>query len=202
MLESDSQLEIQAFSNSLLKRLCYGQMGAEPVALAEEPHWSLDNISLDNQSLVLVLDQVEKPGNLGACIRSAAACGCAAVLLTRPICDPFSSNAIRASRGAIFEIPIAQTTPAAVLDLASKNGCSVFSARVSGRLKLWELPLSKGAFLVFGNEANGLDDHWQHERVVSFLIPMRGGVDSLNVSISAAVALYEAVRQKWMSKFD
>lgn len=201
-VESSAGIEVQEFSPPLLNRLCYGQVKSEPVALAVQPEWSLENIALDEKSLVLVLDQVEKPGNLGACVRTAVACGCSAVLLTRPIGDPFSSNAIRASRGAIFEVPMAQTAPESVIDLASRIGATVFTASLDGKKRLWDLSLTRGAFVVFGNEAHGLDERWQHESVQSFQIPMLGSVDSLNVSISAAVTLYEAVRQKQALQFD
>lgn len=196
ILNRHDQISVQSFSPVLMSNLCYGQQETEPVAIACEPHWDLKGLQLTNDSLVLVLDQTEKPGNLGACLRSAVACGCSAVLLTRPICDAFSSNSIRASRGAIFQLPMAVATPEEVIELAQAKEIPIYAARVGEQIGLWDLKLATGAFLVFGNEARGLDDRWQQASIQGFSIPMQGCVDSLNLSISAAIAMFEVVRQK------
>lgn len=200
VLHQHPRISIQPVASSLLARLRYGQVDSGPIAVATQPALSLESLRskqrLDSQSLVLVLDRIEKPGNLGACLRTAVACGVSAILLTRPVCDPFNPNAIRASRGAIFQMPIAETSPERVIELAQEYTLPIFTAWVEAERTLWQLPLTQGAVIVFGNETQGLDDHWLSESVQRFTIPMQGGVDSLNLSISAALTLYEAVRQK------
>lgn len=201
-LQKNPRVQIQSFSQQLMSKLSYGQQGVSPVALALQPDWNLSGLELSGGGTVLVLDRCEKPGNLGACARSGAACGVAAIVLTRPICDPLNANAIRASRGAIFQLPLAIATPAEVLELAGRIHAPIFAARVGAHQGLWQLPLQRGGFLVFGNETHGLEDCWRHPSVQDFTIPMASGVDSLNLSISAAVTMYEAFRQKRLAEFD
>jgi TrmH family RNA methyltransferase len=189
-------IQVQEFSPSLLRKLSYGQVDNQPIALAQTPSLPLSSLKLDRRSIVLVLDRTEKPGNLGACLRSAAAGGASAVVLTTPICDPFNANAIRASRGTMFRVPMAITNCEEFLELASKIGLPVFAARVDSDRSLWEIPFGQGAAIVFGNEATGLGTDWQTAEVQDFTIPMSGLADSLNLSISAAVTLYEAFRQR------
>jgi len=196
MVRSKPSLVIQPMALDLLERLCYGQTGAQPLALAEQPQLCLDQLKIDQHSLVLVLDKIEKPGNLGACLRTAAACGVDAVILTDPICDPFNANVIRASRGAVFGIPMAMATRQEFLCAAGRINLPVYAARVHADRLLWQLPLDRGGAVLFGNETHGLSEDWTSSSVVDFTIPMQYCVDSLNLSISAAVTLFEAVRQR------
>lgn len=190
------EIPVRVLSDSLLSKLSYGQVHAQPIALAKTPELPLQALKLDACSLILVLDRTEKPGNLGACLRSAAACGVTAVVLTDPICDPFNANAIRASRGTMFRVPVAICGRDELIALARTQSLPVYAARVDAKHTLWNLPLDRGAILVFGNEAEGLSDDWQQQVVRDFTIPMSSAADSLNLSISAAVTLYEARRQR------
>ncbi len=187
---------LQLVSPDVLDRLSYGGKGAEPVAIARTPNLSLAEIELGPHSLVLVLDRIEKPGNLGACLRTSVACGADAVILTNPVCEVYNPNTIRSSRGAVFTIPIAVSTTQQLIDEARQIGLGVWGARVDGDKELWSCDFRQGSAIVFGNEALGLGDDWRHAEVKSFQIPMSARMDSLNVSISTAVTLYEAVRQR------
>ncbi len=180
----------------ILKRICYGQHDQLPVAVASAPSRLLEQLQLTQSSRVLVLDRTEKPGNLGACLRTAAACGIDAVVLTNPICEPYNPNTIRASRGAIFRVPIVVSVVDRLLAVASEQDLPLFAARVDARQTLWSCDLSKGFGVVFGNEAQGLLADWQHHAVTPFSIPMHQKTDSLNLSISCAVTLYESARQR------
>lgn len=190
-------ISIQPLASHLLEKLSYGQWDNQPIAVAEQPELLLQSIEFDSTSLVLVLDRTEKPGNLGACMRTAAASGVSCVVLTDPICDPFNANAIRASRGTMFRVPLAISTRDQFLKSAAGVGLPIFSARVDAEITLWDLPLDRGAAIVFGNEAEGLSEEWRCETVQDFTIPMSSAADSLNLSISAAVTLYEARRQRF-----
>lgn len=193
---SNRSIQVQEFSPALLRKLSYGQVENQPIAVAQIPALRLSSLNLDCSSLLLVLDSTEKPGNLGACLRSAAAGGASAVVLTNPICDPFNANAIRASRGTLFRVPLAVASPTEVLNLATQLSLPIFAARVDSAQSLWGLELGKGAVIVFGNEAAGLGEEWRNSRVNDFTIPMTSLADSLNLSISVAVTLYETFRQR------
>lgn len=195
-IAEERSIPVRVLSDSLLSKLSYGQVHDQPIALAKIPELPLQALKLDSSSLVLVLDRTEKPGNLGACLRSAAACGVTAVILTDPICDPFNANAIRASRGTMFRVPLAICGRDELIQRAQELSLPVYAARVDAKDTLWDLSLDRGALLVFGNEAEGLSDDWQQQVVRDFTIPMSSVADSLNLSISAAVTLYEARRQR------
>lgn len=199
-LAEQANVSIQTVSLELLDRLSYGQVERHPVALATTPPLPLESLRIDSKSLVLVLDRTEKPGNLGACLRTAAACGVDAVVLTDPVCDPFNANAIRASRGTVFRVPMAISSFDEFLKLAAEIELPICAARVDASKTLWNLPLSNGAALVFGSEAEGLNDNWRRSFVQDFTIPMSTVADSLNLSISVAVTLYEGLRQRASSK--
>ncbi len=195
-IAEERSIPVRVLSDSLLRKLSYGQVHDQPIALAKIPVLPLQALKLDSSSLVLVLDRTEKPGNLGACLRSAAACGVTAVILTDPICDPFNANAIRASRGTMFRVPLAICGRDELIQRAQELSLPVYAARVDAKDTLWDLSLDRGALLIFGNEAEGLSDDWQQQVVRDFTIPMSSVADSLNLSISAAVTLYEARRQR------
>jgi TrmH family RNA methyltransferase len=187
---------IQRVSTKVMDRISYGQRQHCPVAIAVTPHWTIDDLALVPESLLMVLDRTEKPGNLGACLRTAAACGVDAVVMTNPVSEVFNPNAIHASRGAIFTLPIAVASVRELLAGCEQLGIPLFAARVDAQADLWQQDLRGGAAFVFGSEAHGLGDDWPNTSVRPFRIPMHGSTDSLNLSISAAVTLYEAFRQR------
>ncbi len=180
----------------LLKRLNYGEREGGVVCVALTPDLALSQLRMDAKSLVLALEKTEKPGNLGACLRSAAACAVDAVLLVDPICELYNPNTIRASRGSVFGLPIAVVSRGELLEAKDAHGLCLMSARVDGRSDLWDCDFRSGCILLFGNEALGLDDTWSRCTDIDFTIPMPGSPDSLNLSISTAVTLYEAIRQR------
>jgi TrmH family RNA methyltransferase len=186
----------QPVTAEVLDRLSYGQRSGSPVALAVTPELPLSRLESGDFGLWLVLDRTEKPGNLGACLRTAAATGVRAVVLTDPICELFNPNTIRASRGAVFGLPLAICSVAQWTRFSQEHRIHLFCSRVHSEKCLWECDLTGRAAVVFGNEAEGLGESWKTVMATSFFIPMQGVVDSLNLSISAAVTLYEAVRQR------
>jgi TrmH family RNA methyltransferase len=108
----------------------------------------------------------------------------------------FNPNAIRASRGCLFSVPLAVAKSDEVVQLCAKLKIPIFTARVDGEMVFWQADFRAGAAIVLGNEAAGLQDAWSSSLCKSIVIPMDDDTDSLNVSISAAVTLYEAVRQR------
>ena len=148
------------------------------------------------QPLIAVMEQVEKPGNLGALLRSADGAGVDAVIAADPVSDIWNPNAIRASLGTIFSTPVAACTSLEAMAFLREHGVAVLAARVEGATDYDAIDLTGPVALVVGAENSGLSEAWTGEGVTPISIPMAGLADSLNVSASAAVLFYEARRQR------
>jgi len=180
----------------VLERLAYGDREAGVVATVVIPDLDLGRLTLPADSLVVVVEGVEKPGNLGAVLRSADAAGADAVIAADPRTDLFNPNAIRASLGTIFTVPVAGASSADVRAWLTAAGIGILTARVGAALPYTDADLRGPVAIVLGSEADGLTDAWDGEGVTPVSLPMLGVADSLNVSITAAVLLYEARRQR------
>jgi TrmH family RNA methyltransferase len=181
---------------AVLAKVAFGDRSDGVVAVVRTPELGLDDLLLSVNPLVVVVEGVEKPGNLGAVLRTADGAGVDAVIVADPLTDPFNPNAIRASLGTIFTIPVA-TAPAPVArDWLGSQGIRPVAAIVGGPTLYTETDLSGPLAIVLGSEADGLSDAWRGDDVEGVSIPMLGAADSLNVSIAGAVLLYEAVRQR------
>jgi TrmH family RNA methyltransferase len=194
---------LQSVTAEVMQRISYGQSSRGVVAEFESPRWNLSQLTVPNSPLVLILDRFEKPGNVGAAFRCADAAGVDAVLLTPESCDRFNPNAIRSSLGAVFSVPSATCSEAEARRWLREYEIRVFAARVESSLPIWETDLVGPVGLLIGSEAHGLGEHWQPANdcsIASVQIPMNGRVDSLNASVSAAVLLYEAARQRAVGK--
>jgi TrmH family RNA methyltransferase len=145
---------------------------------------------------MLVLEAVEKPGNLGAILRSADGAAADAVVAASPRTDLFNPNAIRASAGTIFSVPLATGASAEVREWLGRRDVRVVAARVDADQSYVETDLTGSLALVVGAEAEGLSNAWAGRGIQAVRIPMLGTADSLNVSVSAAILLYEARRQR------
>jgi RNA methyltransferase, TrmH family len=180
----------------VLDRLAYGDRAEGLVATVRIPDLGLEGLRLPADPLVVVLEGLEKPGNLGAVLRSADAAGADAVIVADPRTDPFNPNAIRASLGTIFAVPVASGTSDAVRAHLRDVGVTVVAARVDAPLPYTEADLRGAVAIVLGSEAGGLTDAWSGDDIRAVRLPMLGVADSLNVSVTAAVLLYEARRQR------
>lgn len=179
-----------------LERLRYGERSAGVVATIVIPDLRLDTLRLPDDALVVVLEGVEKPGNLGAVLRSADGAGADAVIAADPRTDLFNPNTIRASLGAVFAMPLAAGASADVQAELARRGVRVVTARVDAADLYTDIDLTGPLAVVLGSEADGLTDRWPSPPAVPVRLPMLGAGDSLNVSIAAAVLLYEARRQR------
>ena len=189
-------IPVHPSGDAVLERIGFGERAEGVVAVARIPPLDLDRLELPADPLVVVLERVEKPGNLGAVLRSADGAGASAVLLADPLTDLFNPNAIRASLGTIFALPIASAPARAVLDYLLDAGIVPWAARVDARTIHTDAALVGPIALVLGSETHGLGPTWSDPRVQAVRLPMLGVADSLNVSIAAAVLLYEARRQR------
>ncbi len=156
----------------------------------------LDGLTLSPAPLILVLERVEKPGNLGAVLRSADAAGVDAVLVCDPLTDLYNPNLIRASLGAVFTVPVVNCTSEEAQDFLSAHGIAILTAQLQDSELYYQTDMTRPVALVFGAEDKGLSDSWREKADAHIRIPMAGMMDSLNVSVSAAILAFEAVRQR------
>ncbi|NLE65215.1 MAG: RNA methyltransferase [Elusimicrobia bacterium] len=177
-------------------KMAYGDRKDGVLALVEPPELKLSDLKLSPQPLVVVLERVEKPGNLGAVLRTADAAGVEAVIVCDELCDIHNPNVIRASLGAIFAVPTVSCTSEEAIAFLKEKGIKTAAAVVQAEADLYDADLRGGCAIVMGSEDKGLSDLWRTRADIKLRIPMKGKVDSLNVSVSAAVVIYEAVRQR------
>lgn len=157
---------------------------------------SLDALKLKENPLVVVLEAVEKPGNLGAVLRSADASRADAVIVCDPLTDMYNPNLIRSSIGAIFTVPVATASSEDTIKWLKDNHIKIFTAQLQDSEWYYDTDMKGGTAIVMGTEATGLTDAWRKAADAHIKIPMLGKLDSLNVSVSAAILMFEAVRQR------
>ena len=192
----------------LFAKVCYGEANGRCIAEFQAPDDAIAGMGPPRPGLILVLDRVEKPGNVGAVFRTADAAGVSAVLLSDCPSDRFNPNAIRGSLGAVFTVPTGSGSQAEVNEYLSKHVDAVYSMRVEGATSFFNVDLrANRVAIVLGSEADGLADRWMRwgstdsdsdspQAIQAVKLPMAGLVDSLNVSVTAAVVAFEAVRQR------
>ena len=157
---------------------------------------ALDRNGLGDNPLIVVVESVEKPGNLGAMLRTADAAGVSAVIVCDPRTDLYNPNLIRASLGGVFTRSIAVCSSEEAIAWLKNHGISILTAQLQDSGLYYDTDMTRPTALVFGAEADGLSDIWRQAADAHIRIPMLGGIDSLNVSASMAVLCYEALRQR------
>jgi len=190
------RVELTPVSRDVFQRLAFGERGEGVVLVAASPRTSLDQIPSADQAVIAVLERVEKPGNLGAIVRTADAAGLAAVVVADPSTDLFNPNAIRASLGALFHMPVAAASADAVRRWLETRGWSVYAARVDAAVPYTHVRYRRPCAIVLGSESQGLSEAWLGAGIQAVALPMHGIVDSLNVSVTAGVLFYEVLRQQ------
>ncbi len=186
--------QLYSLPSRLFDRLAYGQRREAVVAVARAPVRLLADLHSPREQAVAVIEGVEKPGNVGAIVRSADAAGIGALIVADPACDLFHPQVIRASLGAIFHLPSVVATAEDTLAWLRAQGRRLLAARLDHACDYttvdWQPPLA----IVLGSEAQGLSARWNEADVTGVRLPMHGAGDSLNVSVAAAVLFYEALR--------
>ena len=160
---------------------------------------TLDGLQLQQRPLVVVLESVEKPGNVGAILRSADASNVDAVIVCDPQCDLYNPNIIRASVGAFFNVPTVACTSEECIQWLKSHDIQILTAQLQDSHYYYETDMSRATAIVMGTESTGLTDKWRQAANAHIKIPMLGIGDSLNVSVSAAILMFEAVRQRQQS---
>lgn len=183
-------------SEAVFARLAYGQRAEGVVGVAAVIPRRLEELALPSNPLVVVLEGVEKPGNVGAVLRSADGAGLSALVVADLRTDLFNPNTIRASLGTVFSVPVAAAAPGDVLAWLRGHNLQILAARVQGAVSYTEVDYRLPTAIILGSEAAGLSEIWSGRDVRATGLPMLGVADSLNVSAAAAVLFYEALRQR------
>ncbi len=191
--ESVSVLEV---GREAFERLAYGDRLDGVIAVAETPLRTLADLVLPPEPLIGVIEGVEKPGNLGAVLRTADGAGVNAVIVAESATDLFNPNIIRASLGTVFAVPVCVASSGELLDWLRERGITIIAARVDGSVDYATADYRGAVAIALGSEARGLSDAWGELARASVHVPMLGVADSLNVSVTAAVLFYEALRQR------
>lgn len=175
-------------------KISFGQRNEGFVAVAAERRLELNQLELSSNPFLVILDAIEKPGNIGAVFRTAAAAGVEAILLTNEVSHPFNANSVRASLGTVFELPFVSTTFVEVQNFLAARNIQVVTTRVDGPTSYTQFDFSGPSAIVMGSEAEGISPEWYGAD--SITIPMHRSVDSLNISTSSAIIIFEAHRQR------
>lgn len=195
-LQPDAGVPVFSLPRLLLQQLAYGDRETGVVAVVERPKTRLDQLTLPVDCFVLVMESLEKPGNLGAIARSADASGCNALILADPRTDIFHPNAIRSSVATVFSVPIAAGTHSEVKHWLTDHQFRIYLASADGKNNLYDIELSGRTAIVLGSEADGINPAWQDTATRPVAIPMLGIGDSLNVSVTGSLLMYERLRQQ------
>ena len=186
-------------SKEVFEKISYRENSDGLLALIIPKHLRLSDLKFSSNPLLIILESVEKPGNLGAILRTADGAGADAVIVCDPKTDIYNPNAIRSGIGCVFSKQVVASSSEDVLKFLKEKNITPFAAALTAKKNYSEIDFSKPCAIVFGTEAAGLSAQWLSS-VEQIKIPMLGKTDSLNVSASCAIILYEAVRQRTIQK--
>lgn len=194
--ERDNGVEVVRLARQAFEKVAYREGADGFLAVAPSLRHGLDQLDLPADPLVLVAEGVEKPGNLGAMLRTADAAGVDAVIAADPVTDWGNPNVVRGSKGTVFSVPVASASTDQALNYLHRNGIHLFAATPDTELLHTDADLTGPVAIAVGTEKYGLSDEVLERADARIRIPMVGRANSLNVSTSAAIVLYEAVRQR------
>ena len=193
-----SPLNVEMFdvSASVFEKIAFGERREGIVAVAKSQLIDWNELRLPTNPLIGVVERVEKPGNLGAILRSADGAGFDAIFVADPLCDIYNPNTIRASLGTVFHVPTIVDTSEMILRELLSRKIAIAAAKCDGSVPYTDFNWAGPAAIVLGTEADGLSEIWNHPEVRPIHLPMHGIADSLNVSNAAAILFYEARRNR------
>ena len=202
ILTTDNGQRTTEISKDVYDSIAYRESTEGIIATAKPKNNSLENLLLKENPLVLVIEAVEKPGNLGAMLRTCDAAGVDAVIICDAKTDVYNPNVIRSSIGTVFTNKVAVCETKEAIDFLKKNNITTYAAELSGTQPYYQKNFRQPTAVIVGAEASGLSGEWMNAANEKIKIPMLGEIDSLNVSVSAGIILFEAVRQRQMWRFD
>jgi len=188
--------ETLTVSRHVFEKISYRDNPDGWLAIFPIPQVSLEDLKLNAPPLIVVAESIEKPGNLGAMLRTADAAHVDAILLCDPRVDLWNPNVVRASRGAVFSVPVVESENRSALDWLRRKKLQVFAATPSADVAYTDVDMRQPVAIAVGTEDEGLTDFWVSNADIKVKIPMMGKVNSLNVSVSTALIVYEVLRQR------
>ena len=191
-----SEIELIEISKEVYQKLAYRDTTEGILAVLKTKSLALTNLKLSKNPLILVGESLEKPGNVGAILRTADAANVDAVILANPKSDVYNPNIVRSSVGCLFTRQIAVGTTEEVIAYLKSHNINIYSATLQDATEYHTQNFTMPTALVVGTEATGLSEKWRTESNKNIIIPMQGVIDSMNVSVAAAILLFEAKRQR------
>jgi rRNA methylases len=191
-----SDIKTSYVSEAVYKKISYKEKAAGVLAVARPQILELEALKLKTKPLIVILEAVEKPGNLGAIVRSAYAAGVDAIIINDEQTDIYNPNIIRASEGLIFRLPVIIASREDTIKFVNDKEIKVFAAALIGAKNYTESDYKEASAILLGTEATGLSEAWLKAADEIIKIPMKPGIDSLNVSVSAAILIFEAWKQR------
>ena len=192
-IDEDKIIEI---TTQVFEKVSYRKSSDGLIALAKAKTHTLTDIQLSDNPFVIILESVEKPGNLGAILRSADAAAVDAVIICDPQTDIYNPNVVRSSVGGLFTVQTAVCTTQEAMEWLNKHAIASYAAELEAAEWYQNVDYSGPTAIVMGTEADGLTNSWLNYATKRIKIPMRGKIDSLDVSVSTAVLTFEAMRQR------
>lgn len=187
---------VEEVSLEVFEKIAYREGSDGLLAVAIPKYAELKDFKPKKNPLIIVLETVEKPGNLGAVMRTADAAGVDAVIIADPRTDLFNPNAIRASIGTIFSVPLFACSSEECIKWLKENDITIYCTYLKASIDYLEADFKKGSAIVMGTESTGISDIWVEAADQNLIIPMQGIADSLNVSVTTAIVVFEAIRQR------
>ena len=191
-----SEHQLIEISKEVYQKLAYRDTTEGILAIAKTKSLALSDLKLSKNPLILVGEAIEKPGNVGAILRTADAANIDAVIIANPKSDLYNPNIVRSSVGCLFTRQIAVGTTEEVIAYLKANNITIYSATLQDSTEYHTQDYTTPTALVVGTEATGLSEKWRIESTKNIIIPMQGEIDSMNVSVAAAILLFEAKRQR------
>jgi TrmH family RNA methyltransferase len=187
---------VEEVTLEVFEKIAYREGSDGLLAVAIPKYADLKSFKPKKNPLIIVLETVEKPGNLGAIMRTADAAGVDAVIIADPRTDLYNPNAIRASIGTIFSVPLFACSSEECINWLRENGIKIYCTYLKASIDYLEADFRQGSAIVMGTEATGISDIWVDAADQNLIIPMNGIADSLNVSVTTAIVVFEAIRQR------
>jgi len=194
--ELDQHCGVWEVTHEIFLKMTFGERNEGVIAVAESPVRDLEDVNLPDNSLICVLEGIEKPGNIGAVFRSADGAGLDAVIVAEPETDLFNPGTVRASLGTVFPMQSAVSSSEKVLIWLRNQKLQIVAAKCDGAVPHDTIDFTQPTAIVLGCESSGLNDQWNALDITAVKIPMFGLADSLNISNAAAILFYEARRQR------
>lgn len=190
------QIPLIEINKEVYQKLAYRDTTEGILAIARTKSMQLSDLKLSNNPLILIAEAPEKPGNIGALLRTADAANLDAVIIANPKSDMYNPNIVRSSVGGLFTNQIAVGSTSEIITFLQQNNINFYSATLQNSTSYHTQDFTQPTALVVGTEATGLSQEWRDKATQNINIPMQGAIDSMNVSVAAAILIYEAKRQR------